>query len=69
MRAASSIRFVSFKEAERLTGISRFTWKRIADRGLIPVIRPEGIRIARICVDDIIAICERWKRDAADGAR
>jgi hypothetical protein len=70
MKAAPTTpRFVSFKRAEELTGISRFTWKRIADRGEIPVIRPEGFRIVRICIDDINALCERWRRDAAEAIR
>lgn len=65
-------RLLNLSEAEKITGLSRFSIRRLIDRGELPAIKGSASGLRRVLVDaaDIAALIDRWKREsAADGAR
>ena len=57
----SATRLLSFRDAERETGISYWTWRDLAARGAISVVRPPGLRRVYLERREIDLAIERWR--------
>ena len=61
MSAARRTLLLSFRDAERETGVSYWTWRDLAARGAISTIRPPGVRRVYIERTELDAALDRWR--------